>query len=269
MSHLNPLNINALRDQFRSGSPFPFFAIDDFLEREFAESVVAAYPDYDSARAMGFEFDAVNEKFKIQITDSEKFPDPVKQLAEEVSSAPFMTALESVTGIPKLLADSEFSGGGMHLTGGSGRLDVHVDFNYLRERQLHRRLNILIYLNPRWETNWGGNIELWDETVSTCVQSFEPKFNRCVVFETSERSFHGVTAIRCPRGYARKSFAAYYYTREAPAGWDGATHSTVFRSRPDEKLRGRVLMPLETLQRRLASQLASTKEAVKKLIGRS
>ena len=83
--------------------------------------------------------------------------------------------------------------------------------------------------------------------------SFAPIFNRCIVFETSEISFHGVTPVTCPDTVCRKSFAAYYYTKEAPPHWDGAVHSTNFRARPDEVLKGNVLMPLERAGQRLRS----------------
>jgi hypothetical protein len=90
-----------------------------------------------------------------------------------------------------------------------------------------------------------------------------------VVFETSEISFHGVTPITCPPGYTRQSFAAYYYTREAPASWSGVDHSTIFRARPNERFRGRVLMPIETMYRRLGMRVDQAKSAVKRIIGRS
>ena len=39
-------------------------------------------------------------------------------------------------GIPNLLADDQLVGGGIHETGPRGHLDVHVDFNYIAERDL-------------------------------------------------------------------------------------------------------------------------------------
>ena len=48
----------------------------------------------------------------------------------------------------------------------------------------------------------------------------------------------------CPEDTSRRSFAAYYYTKEAPAHWTGESHSTVFKARPDELIKGKVLMPL-------------------------
>lgn len=265
---IRPLDIAGLREQYRNAQPFPFFRIDNFLEPEFAAQVVAAYPDYEQAREMGREFSAVNERLKVQITDSSRFPSPVKRLSDSLASPEFLSALEQITGIPRLLADESLVGGGMHLTGSGGRLDVHVDFNFVGDRKLHRRLNILVYLNPDWQESWGGAIELWDKDVKHCAHSITPVLNRCVVFETSEISFHGVSPNKCPPGFVRRSFAAYYYTREAPAGWDGQTHSTVFRARPTERIRGAILMPAEKAGRSIQSGIDSTKKFVKQLLGR-
>lgn len=261
---IRPLDREALRRQFREAQPFPFIVVDEFLDPQFAREVAAAFPAYADARVRGREFGAVNEKKKVQITDASIFPEPVKKLNELLSGPSFLKDLEYITGIENLLADPELQGGGMHITGPRGRLDVHVDFNYARG--LHRRLNILVYLNEGWKDEWGGAVELWDEKVRHCVHSLKPVLNRCVVFATSEISFHGVEPVTCPEGMRRISFAGYYYTREAPASWDGSKHSTLFKARPKERLRGYVLMPLEKARNQL---LPPAKRMVKKLIGRT
>lgn len=264
-----PYDRDALREQFRAAVPFRFFKIENFLDRRFLDQVVASYPTYQEAKGLGGrEFDAVNEKLKIQVTDSTQFPPPVKQLADALSGTEFLADLEYITGIPALLADPGYSGGGMHLTNKSGRLDVHVDFNFNDQMDTFRRLNILVYLNPVWEESWGGNIELWDTDVKKCWHSYSPILNRCVVFETSKISFHGVTPLKCPPSVARKSFAAYYYTKEPPAGWDGVKHSTIFRARPEEKVREVLLMPAENLKRGVYRAADRAKSALKRLLGR-
>src|SRR5690242_5143626 len=120
---LRPLDRDAVRAEYRSAKPFPFFKIDDFLEPDFLAQVVAAYPTYESARGMGREFSAVNERLKIQVTDRSQFPDPVKQLADVLNGPEFLADMEYITGIPNLLADTAFGGGGMHLSSSGGRLD--------------------------------------------------------------------------------------------------------------------------------------------------
>ena len=263
INHINPIDRDALRERVRTAKPVPNFCIDNFLEESFADSVEAAYPTFDEATKVGRTFSAVNEKLKVQVTDASKFAEPVAELNRTLASPEFLDLLSYVFDMPNLVADEELTGGGIHQTGSRGHLDVHVDFNYIAERELHRRLNILIYFNKGWKPEYGGNIELWDEDVKVCHHSFSPVFNRCVVFETNEISFHGVTAVKCPPGQARKSFAAYYYTREAPPHWNGQAHSTIFRARPDEVIKGNVMMPLERAKRKLHSVLSDFKKKIK------
>ncbi len=241
--------------------------IDNFLVPGAAEEIAHSYPTFEQASAQGFVFNFVNEQRKVQITDSKKFPDPVRRLNDAISAPAFLADLEYITGIPRILADEQLAGGGMHVTGSGGRLDVHVDFNLIEDRRLFRRLNILLYLNPVWNEAWGGHIELWDKTVRNCQYRCVPALNRCLVFETSDISYHGVARVTAPADVARQSFAAYYYTREAPAGWTGTVHSTIFRARPDEKLRGLVQMPVEKLRRGLAEKIKQSKRLVKSLMG--
>lgn len=267
-SVLRPYDRERLRAAFSGAQPFPFFMIDGFLDEAFAREVAASMPRFEDAQKLGLTFKSVNEKLKLQVTDSAKFPPPVLALHRALSSPEFLADLSYITGIPNLLADDKLDGGGMHQTGPGGRLDVHVDFNILEDRGWHRRLNILVYLNPGWQEDWGGRIELWDKDVKKCWHSYAPILNRCVVFETSEISYHGVTPLSAPAGVARKSFAAYYYTKEPPPHWDGKAHSTVFQARPHEKFKGTVAMPIEKLGHEVRAGWKALKKSIKRMIGR-
>ena len=124
----------------------PNFCIDGFLEPGFARRVADSYPSYEDAVKVGKEFAAVNEQKKVQVTDPAHFPGPVAELNDALAAPEFTALLSYVFDIPNLLPDAKLEGGGIHQTGPRGHLDVHVDFNYLADRELHRRLNILIYL---------------------------------------------------------------------------------------------------------------------------
>ena len=261
------LDREVLRQQYRTASPYSFLKIENLLEPAFAREVAAAYPSFEDATAQGRSFKSVNERRKVQITDAKLFPEPVARLNAALASPEFLADLSYITGIPGLLADEQLVGGGIHVTGPGGRLDVHVDFNYIESRKLHRRLNLLLYLNPVWKEQWGGHIQLWDKDVTECRQALAPALNRCVIFETSDISFHGVTPVTAAAPYARQSFATYYYTREAPLHWKGVAHSTIFKARPEERLRGYVLMPAEVLQRQVSRGVRQVKQGVKRLIG--
>src|SRR5262245_20105395 len=245
---LLPLDRETLRQEYANASPFPFIKLEPFLDPAFAAEVAAAYPSFEDATAKGRTFQAVNERKKVQVTDAKLFPRAVAQLNQALASPTFLSDLSYVSGIPDLVADEELVGGGIHITGPGGRLDVHVDFNYMESRKLHRRLNLLLYLNPVWEEKWVGHIQFWDMDVKHYQQAYAPPFNRYVIRDTSDISFHGVTPVTTTASFARLSFAAYYYTCQAPLNWKGTVHSTIFKARPEERLRGYVLMPAEMLQ---------------------
>jgi len=62
-------------------------------------------------------------------------------------------------------------------------------------------------------------------------------FNRCVIFNTTDFSFHGhPDPLTCPEGRTRKSLAMYYYTNGRPAEEISGDHSTLFKARPGEEI---------------------------------
>ena len=131
--HIKLRDREALHKRYTEAKPYPFARIDGLLDPAFAESVAAAYPSLETARESGRTFKTVNERRKVQITDRELFPEPVAQLNQALASPEFLLDLSYITGIPNLLADEELVGGGIHVTGPGGRLDVHVDFNYMEQ----------------------------------------------------------------------------------------------------------------------------------------
>jgi Rps23 Pro-64 3,4-dihydroxylase Tpa1-like proline 4-hydroxylase len=257
---------DSLRASFMRGNPFSHLVIDDFLDKQWALEAAAAFPDFGRAARVGLTFDELNEQRKVQISDVSQFPAPIVRLHQALCSKEFLSALSCVTMIPDLIPDERLSGGGMHLTGSGGRLDVHVDFNYDEATQLHRRLNLIVYFNPIWQDHWGGEIELWDSRVRRCGARMKPLLNRCLVFETTRTSFHGVRPIRGPADVIRKSFAAYYYTRAPPPGWCGEKHSTIFRARPSEPLRKFVLMPGAGIWRWAAMRIRRLRWSLRRLM---
>ena len=132
----------------------------------------------------------------------------------------------------------------------SATADIYLStqiFNHHLPMNLERRINVLVYLNQDWNPSFGGQIELWNRDMSRCVKSYEPAFNRCVIFNTTDQSFHGnPNVVNNPHGVTRKSIALYYYT----STWSDAKreHTTQFRVRRgsadkvDAAVRGRELI---------------------------
>ncbi len=100
----------------------------------------------------------------------------------------------------------------------------------------HRRLNLIVYLNKEWDKSWGGNIEFHKnprlEPEHDEIISVKPLFNRAVIFETNNISWHGFPRIELPetkKDLSRKSFALYYYTDQRDQ--QIKPHSTIYVER--------------------------------------
>ena len=117
-----------------------------------------------------------------------------------------------------------------------GHLSVHADFNKYKRYSLERRVNVFTMLNKDWEEEWGGHLELWDRTMTRCVQRIAPHLNRFVVFSSTDFSYHGHPAtLKCPPNRSRRSMALYYYTNGARPSNEidhhsGSYHSTLWQS---------------------------------------
>lgn len=162
--------------------------------------------------------------------------DPIfASIFAELASPRFLAWLQSVTGITVLAADPELHGGGLHQGADGSYLDVHADFNVHPRSGLYRRLNLLIYLNEVWRPEWQGYLELWSRDMRECRQSIAPSFNRCVIMETHDHSFHGYKELRLPHGVTRRSLAAYYYSPERSEAQAPDEHNTLFQLRPEQR----------------------------------
>ncbi len=117
-------------------------------------------------------------------------------------------------------------------------LDPHVDFNFDQSEQLHRRLNLIVYLNKDWRAEWGGGLEIHSNPrrpEENQIRTYNPIFNRAVLFETNEYSWHGFPKITLPedkRHLSRKSISIYLYTKDRPAEEIAPRHATFYVQRP-------------------------------------
>ena len=216
-----------LHDRYVSAQPFPHIAIDDFLPPALLERCLADFPASADAEET---YNRDQERLKRSYSP-DVLPSHTRQLFYAFNSRPFIKVMENISGIKGLIPDPYFQGGGLHEIAEGGHLSMHADFNHHLRLNLERRINVLIYLNEGWTDEYGGQLELWDDDMTRCVQSYVPLFNRCVVFNTTSTANHGnPQPVRHPQGISRRSIALYYYT----ATWDGTKrqHTTQFKVRP-------------------------------------
>jgi hypothetical protein len=149
----------------------------------------------------------------------------------------FTFILSQLTGIDDLIVDAQMLGGGVHLVKPGGLLRVHADFRRHLSYNLERRLNLLFYVNDDWKDEYGGHLELWDQSMARCERRVLPSANRCVVFNTSDKSYHGhPRPLTSPDGVLRRSIALYFYTVEPGAEVDPRKHATNWQDLPEERV---------------------------------
>jgi hypothetical protein len=201
---------------YASAKPYPHIVIDDFLRRDVAEGLFAGFPRIEEMPKIFRE----PMSYKGQLSDIDARWPSFTEVFAQLQSAPFRAFIGRISGIDGLLADPILAGGGLHQSPRSGFLDLHVDANFHPfDKGLHRRINILIYVERDWQDDWGGQLELWSDRNRKpfeLVASVPPRFNRAAIFSTTRTSWHGVTAVACPEGHSRKSLALYYYTPTRP-----------------------------------------------------
>lgn len=214
---------------YRDASPFPHTCVDRFLSHDMATKINGDIPEPGDARKWDF-FYAEGYEDKWAISDDLSLPPRVRALVHEMNSSPFIRFLETLTGIPHLIPDPHLHGAGVHIVKRGGVLQIHSDFNWSEQLAAHRRVNVFLYLNPNWDTAWGGALELWDSACREKICEYAPLFNRLVVFSSRSDTFHGHPApLTCPANVFRKSIAMYYYTTSRPDHEVREPHNTLYK----------------------------------------
>jgi hypothetical protein len=219
---------------FAPRDPFRHVVIDDFFAPEYAARLLAGFPAFERGNARN-ENGEIGRKSTVE--EIRRLGPAYAELDDLARSRPFLDLVGRITGIDGLLYDPWYFGGGTHENRSGQDLDAHVDFNRHPVENWHRRLNLIVYFNREWDDAWGGSLELHSDPrrEDNRITRITPLYNRCVIFETTETSWHGFARI----GEAldgtlrsRKSIALYFYTRERPAEELADTHSTIYVDRP-------------------------------------
>lgn len=232
---------------YLAATPFPHIVIDNFLPEDILDTILEEFPNADQIQWQ--QFQNVNEN-KLASSKELSMGQVTRFLLYQFNSSVFTDFLEKLTGIQGIIPDPYFQGGGLHQIQPGGYLKIHADFNKNKKLNLDRRLNVLLYLNKDWEESYGGHFELWNQEMTQCEKKMLPLYNRCVIFSTTDFSYHGhPNPLTCPEGRTRKSLALYYYSNGRPPEEVSGSHSTLFRERPTENLQEVKNSPKEVLKR--------------------
>jgi hypothetical protein len=218
--------------RYAAAAPFPHIVLDGMFRPELLRAVSAEIPSPFTERdRLGSRDVPGFQERKFFFRDAAALGPQSTFLIASLSSTPFLTYLTALTGIAGLIPDPYLDGAGFHQIIRGGKLIVHADFNVHPIMHAYRRLNLLLYLNPNWRAEWGGDLELWPPEMRAPGAVIAPLFNRTVIFNTTDTSYHGHPhPLDCPPDVVRRSLALYYYTVERLRPDE---HSTLWQELPE------------------------------------
>jgi hypothetical protein len=245
----------AQREAYNRAEPFPHILMDGLFPSALLEEVLAEFPK--PGEIDWIRFDSAKEK-KLGFKVDNKIGETSRNFLHFLNSAPVLQFVEELTGIEGLIPDPYFLGGGLHQIERGGFLKIHADFNWHKKLKVHRRINLLVYLNQDWKEEYGGHLELWDREMLACRKKILPLFGRCVMFNTTDFAYHGhPEPLQCPEGRSRKSIALYYYSSSRPKEELSDSHTTLFMKRNGDEWREKGLEKVGSFIDRLTPPIFS------------
>ncbi len=217
-------NLEKAFETFKDAEPFSHCQIQGFFKPEFAAAIEEEFPAFDDDKYWHTYLNAIEDKRTCN--NWNLFPPLLYQTFNILNSIEFCAYLSKLTGIVPLKSDPGLNGGGLHSHGKGGKLNQHLDYSVHPKLKMQRKINIIMYMNSRWEEDWGGQLGLWKRSEESpkrageLVKKLVPNFNSAVCFDTTQDSWHGLAeAVSAPDGQYRQSLAVYYVTNP-PVGVD-------------------------------------------------
>ena len=211
-----------------TGQPWPHLVLDDLVD----PTAIAAAEAEEIGPALGLELKHGRRMVKAE--SPRVTGEAARNILESLRAPQFVAFLEELTGISGLIPDPTHLWAGLHVGPPGAFHALHRDFRLHPGTGLFHRVNVLVFLNSDWKSEYGGELELWPEDASACVQRISPLAGKVVIFETTPASLHAIPdPVRCPPGRARLSLASFYYT-EGPGPLDRKERRFFVPKRPQD-----------------------------------
>ena len=236
MEFITSKALRKLNFGYTKSNPYEYIVIDNFLKKEYLEGIINELNNLkdDKANSKFADPKCKLEYNKYGFSQINEYGENIKRVFNALLSKEFVKLLEKFTKIENLITNN-LEHAGIHRIKKGGFLELHTDFNsYKHEKHglLDRRINLLLYLNPKWKEEYKGHFMIANKKNKEIVDKILPILNRCVIFNTTKDSLHGhPERLLTPDNISRQSFALYYYSKNNGKGVDfegDKPHNTVF-----------------------------------------
>lgn len=236
---------DAIREAWNTlvGTATRHCAIDNLMPEAVAAEIYNAFP----RNGEGFFSRATFREHKRTSPKFDELPPILGNMTFAIQDPRVVAKVGELTGMDLLEPDASLYAGGLSMMFKDDFLNPHIDHSHEASRQKYRRINLLYYVTPDWKQENGGNLELWNDDVTT-PRTIVAKFNRLALMETS---WHSVSPVLVET--PRCCVSNYYFSEESP---DKTTYShvTSFTGRPEQAGR-RAISKIDNGLRNFASSV--------------
>lgn len=227
-------NKERLKQQFLlSKNTIGYFFIDDLLPATIAHQIFKNFPTIN---------ETVTRKdlreYKHTAYQMNKYNPLLEEVIYAFQDKRVVEVIAEICGITSVFPDEHLYAGGLSLMAKNNFLNPHLDNSHDKDRNRWRVLNLLYYVTPDWELDFGGNLELWQNGLEKAPTTIVSKFNRLAVMVTHQKSWHSVNKV--VKDNVRCCVSNYYFS-DVPILATDEFHITTFRGRPEEKRKDLVL----------------------------
>ena len=196
----------SLKAEYYGAKPFPHLIIENICDDLKLMELYESIPILDS-KSRDYMFAGNKfEKSNYQVLG------PLFEELQEDLRSKRMNDFLSFLSNKNTFVDPANHGGGLHQGRENSFLDMHVDYNY---HPLHpnwwREMNLLLYLNKDWRSEFGGQLKLRDFRTDERAE-VGVNFNTLVIQKCSDYTLHGYDQTNFPSGVYRTSIATYAFT---------------------------------------------------------
>ncbi|MFL2566808.1 MAG: 2OG-Fe(II) oxygenase [Schleiferiaceae bacterium] len=229
MESLKNLIIERLKGDIQSfvDGQFKYWVIDNLLPDDQATKIAMSFPSEDQLR----QRDSLREYKRVGI-EFNLYDKLMEQITYVFHEAEILEAIETITGFQRMVPDRELYAGGLSSMTNNSFLNPHLDNSHNDFKSHYRVLNLLYYVSEEWKTENGGNLILFPNGLDKPFVTITSAFNRLVLMETNDKSFHGVSKVKSE--VPRRCISNYYFS-DSPTVDYSYQHVTSFYPFPGEK----------------------------------
>jgi len=200
-------NLDKLNNEFIDNKPYSYVIIDNFFKDDIANNITSNFPKVDN------NWHKYNNpiEYKFALDNLKNMPPNISDIFNLLSTNNFIDIIKKITNIQTLEYDPYLHGAGLHSHPNNGRLHIHLDYEKHPISGKERRLNLIYFTNNDWKEEYNGDLQIWEKNMSSCAKKIYPKFNRAIIFQTNDISWHGLPEkIVCPENISRQTLAYYW-----------------------------------------------------------